>query len=245
MGQKEKNFCCITGRVLSGREGFPLFRSSLEPWRPDEGGLIWAGTETGAAQPTLPRPSAVWICVNISASTLIRGATASPPLRTFELWPQWYLRKARMQCWGLSPVSLLLDSCWTFKVEEDQNSCIFLFSLWMQTHKRAPKNTKPAQTQQRRPDASCDLPSSAAKWEECLKQKRFYLKFHSVIVDVAHKRNVHAWIRDPIRIGPLLFTHFLVLGCIDNLWVLSPMRNVFAQRHAGHFDDQRCSMWFN
>lgn len=101
MGRKENNSCCITGRALSGRDSFPLFRSSLEPLRQDEGGLIWAGTETGAAQPTLPRPSAVWICVNISASTLIRGATASPPLRTFELWPQWYLREARMQYWGL------------------------------------------------------------------------------------------------------------------------------------------------
>lgn len=93
MGQKEKNFRCITGQVLSGKESFSLFRLLLEPLRQDEGGWwrfppIWAGTETVAAQPTLPCPSAVWICVNNSASTLIRGATASPPLRTFELWPQ-------------------------------------------------------------------------------------------------------------------------------------------------------------
>lgn len=95
-----------------------------------------------------------------------------------DLWTltsEWYLRKARMQYWGLLYChvflfSLLFDSCWTFKVEEDQNSCIFLFSLWMQIHKRAPKNTKPVQIQQRKPDASCDLTSWAAKWEECLKQ---------------------------------------------------------------------------
>lgn len=87
-----------------------------------------------------------------------------------DLWTltsEWYLRKARMQYWGLLYChvflfSLLFDSRWTFKVEEDQSSCVFLFPLRSQSHKRAPKNTKPVQTQQRKPDASCDLTSLAA-----------------------------------------------------------------------------------
>lgn len=117
--------------------------------------------------------------VNIRKQFCFHSNQRGHRIPTFkDLWTltwEWYLRKARMQSWGLRYChvflfSLLFDSCWTFKVEEDQNSCIFLFSLWTQIHKRAPKNTKPVQTQQSKPDTSCDLTSLAAKWEECLKQ---------------------------------------------------------------------------
>lgn len=124
MGQKEKNFCCVTGQVLSGRKVFPLqiiagASETRRRWMVAFP-LLWAGTQTVAAQPTLPCPSAVWICVNYSASTLIRGATAPPPLRTFELWPQWYWGKPVCNTGDCETVTCFFSLCFLTLVEHSK-----------------------------------------------------------------------------------------------------------------------------
>lgn len=115
-------------------------------------------------------PSAMWIRVNNFASNLIRGAIASPPLRTFELWPQWYLRKARMQYWGLLYCHMFLF-CLLFDLLNIQSwggsnhLCIPNLSVNTDTQ-TCTKEHKPVQIQRRKPDMSCDLTRLGAKLEK-------------------------------------------------------------------------------
>lgn len=91
MGQKN-HFCCIQGQVLSDRDSFSLFRRLLEPLRRGkvDGGVSKTdlGWNINCSSKIDSVTSVHHVNMNNFASNLIRRATISPPLQTFELCPQ-------------------------------------------------------------------------------------------------------------------------------------------------------------